>query len=77
MPPENDVDIQDLFEYLLKQDESYVGTKWELHLFDVYPELRPYYEPRERTPEMEAMFKRWEADEKAASEELVKGSIDP
>lgn len=69
IPPENDVDIQDVFEYLLKQDEGYKGTKWEMNLFDVFPELRPYYYPRERTPEMEAMFKRWEADEKAASKD--------
>ena len=32
LPPENDVDIQNIFKYLLKQDAAYVGTKWEMHL---------------------------------------------
>ena len=43
-PAEPDVDIQDIFDYLLKQDEHYKGTKWEMNLFDVFPELEPYYD---------------------------------
>jgi len=29
---------------MLQQDKAYVGTKWESHLFDVFPELKEYYE---------------------------------
>ena len=43
-PAEPDVDIQDIFDYLLKADEHYKGTKWEMNLFDVFPELEPYYD---------------------------------
>jgi len=42
--PEPDISIQDTFNYLLKQDKAYIGTKWEMHLFDVFPELKEYYE---------------------------------
>ena len=38
---------QDSIDYLLAQDKYYVGTKWEMHLFDVYPELKKYH--RENT----------------------------
>ena len=49
MEPEPDVDIQDVFDYLLKGDEYYTGTKWEMHLFDVFPELKEYYiKPEDR-----------------------------
>jgi hypothetical protein len=41
--PADDIDIQDTFDYLLKADEYYTGTRWELHLFDVFPELEEYY----------------------------------
>ena len=44
LPPENDVNIQDTMEYLLKQDKAYIGTKWEMHLFEEFPELEEYYE---------------------------------
>ena len=44
LPPENDVNIQDTIKYLLKQDAAYVGTKWEMHLFEEFPELEEYYE---------------------------------
>ena len=43
-PPENDCNLQDTLKYLLKQDKAYVGTKWEMHLFDVFPELEKYWE---------------------------------
>ena len=43
------LDIQQTFDYLLKQDEYYIGTKWEMHLFDVFPELKEYYiKPEDR-----------------------------
>ena len=49
MEPEPDIDIQDVFDYLLKGDEYYTGTKWEMHLFDVFPELEEYYiKPEDR-----------------------------
>ena len=44
-PPEKDFNIQEVFAYLLKQDKYYEGTKWEMHLFDVFPELEKYYDP--------------------------------
>ena len=44
-PAEKDFNIQEVFSYLLKQDKHYKGTKWEMNLFDVFPELEEYYEP--------------------------------
>lgn len=43
-PPENDCNIQDVLKYLLKQDEAYVGTRWEMHLFEEFPELEEFWE---------------------------------
>jgi len=49
MEPEPGVDIQEVFDYLLKGDKYYKGTKWEMHLFDVFPELEEYYiKPEDR-----------------------------
>lgn len=48
MPQEPDCDIQNSFDYLLLQDQAYVGTKWESHLFEVFPELEDYYIPPEQ-----------------------------
>ena len=45
LPEEPDNDFQDTLNYMLQQDKAYVGTKWESHLFDVFPELKEYYEP--------------------------------
>ena len=42
MPPCEDNDFQETINYLLKQDEAYKGTKWEMHLFDVFPELKEF-----------------------------------
>ena len=42
MPPEPDVDFQDCIDYMLKQDKAYKGTKWEMNLFDVFPELKEF-----------------------------------
>ena len=44
-PAEKDFNIQEVFSYLLKQDKHYKGTKWEMNLFDVFPELKEYYDP--------------------------------
>ena len=44
-PADEDVNIQDTFAYLIKQDKYYKGTKWECTLFDVFPELEKYYDP--------------------------------
>jgi len=49
MEPEPGIDIQEVFDYLLKGDKYYTGTKWEMHLFDVFPELEEYYiKPEDR-----------------------------
>ena len=61
MEPDPRVDIQDVFDYLLKADEFYKGTKWEMRLFDVFPELKEYYIPREPSPHQEELFKEWDA----------------
>ena len=47
MEADREVDIQDTFDYLLAADEYYNGTKWEMQLFDVFPELEEYYIPKE------------------------------
>ncbi len=49
MDADEHINIQDTFDYLLLQDEYYVGTKWEMHLFDVFPELEEFYiKPEDR-----------------------------
>ena len=42
MPAEKDNDFQNTISYMLKQDEAYKGTKWEMNLFDVFPELEEF-----------------------------------
>ena len=37
--------LKDTFEYLLKQDNYYKGTKYEKNLFEVFPELEEFYVP--------------------------------
>ena len=49
--PDPDVNIQDTFQYLLQQDRYYIGTKWESHLFDVFPELKEFYDPNYKSPD--------------------------
>ena len=39
--------LQETFEYLLKGDAYYKGTKYEKNLFEVFPELKKYYSPPE------------------------------
>ena len=48
---DSDVNIQDTFQYFLQQDRYYVGTKWESHLFDVFPELKEFYDPNYVSPD--------------------------
>jgi len=60
MDPEPEVDIQDVFDYLIKHDLHYKGTKWERNLFDVFPELKPYYEGRPLTEVRLLKFKNWD-----------------
>ena len=48
MPAEPNLDIQEVFDYLLDADKYYEGTKWEMHLFDVFPELEEYYLPKDK-----------------------------
>lgn len=58
-PPEPDVDLQDIFDYLLLQDKYYEGTRWEMSLFDVFPELEKFYENRPMTDERKELFTSW------------------
>ena len=44
MPEEDNADFKEICNYLMKGDEAYRGTKWEMELFDVFPELKEYYE---------------------------------
>lgn len=39
----NGLDYQDTLNYLLMIDKRYKNTKWEMHLFDVFPELKEFY----------------------------------
>ena len=41
--------MQKLFKYLLENDKIYIGTKYEKHLFDVFPELEEFYKPDSTT----------------------------
>jgi hypothetical protein len=66
--------IQDVFSYLLKGDKYYEGTKWEKHLFDVFPELEEYYIPAEITEKQEQTFAQWDKELKE-SEELADANI--
>lgn len=43
LPAESDANFDELCNYLKRGDEAYRGTKWEMELFDVFPELEEYY----------------------------------
>tara|TARA_B100001057_G_scaffold385061_2_gene391704 strand:+ start:10567 stop:12855 length:2289 start_codon:yes stop_codon:yes gene_type:complete len=58
-PADPNVDLQDIFEYLILQDLYYKGTKWEMNLFDVFPELEPYYKPRKMTKQRTRTIASW------------------
>ena len=55
---------------MLKADKFYEGTKWESHLFDVFPELKPYYDPTKQRDhnEQAKIFKTWDQAVKEAEE---------
>jgi len=44
MPEEENANFKEICNYLMKGDEAYRGTKWEMELFDVFPELKEYYD---------------------------------
>ena len=46
------LNINDTFEYCLMMDKRYKGTKWEMNLFDVFPELEEYYTPNTQEIEL-------------------------
>ena len=46
---------QDALDYLIMFDNKYKGTKWEMNLFDIYPELEEFYKPG--IPKRDANFK--------------------
>jgi sulfatase maturation enzyme AslB (radical SAM superfamily) len=39
----NGIHHKKAIDYFLMNDARYKGTKWEMHLFDVFPELKEYY----------------------------------
>ena len=43
MDPDPDSNVKEVLQYLLDTDKAYKGTKWEMNLFDVFPELEEYY----------------------------------
>jgi sulfatase maturation enzyme AslB (radical SAM superfamily) len=43
MDPNPDSNVKEVLQYLLDTDKAYKGTKWEMNLFDVFPELKEYY----------------------------------
>ena len=75
MPCDPDIDVQDVFEYLLRGDKFYEGTKWESHLFDVFPELEEFYIPKELSSEKESLFKSWDKTVKHQEEKADRNII--
>ena len=68
MDADPDIDIQNIFDYLLKVDKHYEGTKWETHLFDVFPELEEFYDPTaKRSTKKADLFAAWAAEQEAMS----------
>ena len=43
---DSDYDFHAVIKYLLDRDKHYKGTKWEMHLFDVFPELERFYDAK-------------------------------
>jgi sulfatase maturation enzyme AslB (radical SAM superfamily) len=44
MPVEDDFNAKELYKYCMDMDKSYEGTKWEMDLLNVFPELKEHYE---------------------------------
>lgn len=43
LPPDEDANFDEVCNYLMKGDEAYKGTRWEMELFDLFPELEEFY----------------------------------
>lgn len=43
LPPDPGANFNEVCDYLMKGDEAYRGTKWEMELFELFPELEEYY----------------------------------
>lgn len=74
MPAEVGINIQNIFDYLIKHDKVYEGTKFEYNLFDIFPELEEYYIDRGNlTEEQKALFEEWDkqAQQAAGGEILI------
>ena len=68
MPADPDVDLQHIFGYLLRTDEYYKGTKWESHLFDVFPELEEFYIRKPLSDAEIKLFASWDKTSKKQQE---------
>jgi sulfatase maturation enzyme AslB (radical SAM superfamily) len=44
MPAEENFNAKELYKYCMDMDKSYEGTKWEMDLLNVFPELKEHYE---------------------------------
>jgi MoaA/NifB/PqqE/SkfB family radical SAM enzyme len=44
IPPEENFQPKELYKYCMDMDESYKGTKWEMNVLDIFPELQSHYE---------------------------------
>ena len=43
LPAEENFQPKELYKYCIDADEAYKGTKWEMNVLDVFPELKPHY----------------------------------
>ena len=60
MEADPDIDIQNVFDYLLMADKHYSKTKWKANLFDVFPELEEFYDPdAPRSTTQADLFAEW------------------
>ena len=48
LPNDPGIDMQEVFDYMLDADKYYKGTKWEMNLFEVFPELEEFYIPKHK-----------------------------
>ena len=44
LPADKDANFNEVCNYLIKGDEAYKGTRWEMELFNLFPELEEFYE---------------------------------
>ena len=62
---DSDLHFNSTIKYLLDRDKHYEGTKWEMHLFDVFAELEQFYDSRQRSRKSETLnsiddWRNWE-----------------